>query len=131
MIKIVLRSLIYPWFILLIGFSIGFICNSEWVGYKYVLIERSINNIFFPLQYNDQIENYIKEMGKLKIWAEVGCPEEFTILEDVVKGQEFYWAIYKYKDKHGKEIKAISSTRIRWKTWEYYYGIDEILGAKK
>jgi hypothetical protein len=131
MIKVIIRSLLYPWIILFIGFSIGFICNSEWFGYKYVLVERSINNIFFPIKYDERVENHIREIGKLRIWAEVGCPEEFTVIEDVIKAEEFYWAIVKYKDKQGKEIKNVLSTRVRWKTWEYYYTIDEPLGFKK
>jgi hypothetical protein len=131
MIKIIIRSLLYPWIILFTGFSIGFICNSEWFGHKYVLVERSINNIFFPIKYNAEIENHVREIGKLRIWAEVGCPEEFTVIEDVIKAEEFYWAIVKYKDKQGKEIKNVLSTRVRWKTWEYYYTIDEPLVSKK
>jgi hypothetical protein len=131
MIKVIARSILYPWFILFIGISIGFVCNSEWVGSKYIVVERSIRNIFFPLEYNEDIEYRIKQIGSMKIWSELDCPEEFQVLEDIVKGEEFYWAICKYKDKEGKEIKTIRSTRVRWKTWEYYYTIDEPLGLKK
>jgi hypothetical protein len=131
MIKVILRSLIYPWFILFAGFSIGFICNSEWVGTKYVIVERSIRNIFFPLEYNPEIESHIKQIGAMRVWSELECPSEFEVLEDIVKGEEFYWVICQYKDKNGKIIKTIRSTRVKWKTWEYYYKLDEVLGAKK
>lgn len=123
--RIIIRSIFYHWLILFIGMSIGFIGNSEWVGYKYVLIERSISNIFFPIEYTETVENYIKEAGKIRLWSQLGCPQDFVIIDDLVKGEEFYWASYRYKDKQGKEIKGIDSVRVRWKTWEYYYSIDE------
>ena len=125
MYKIIIRSIFYHWFILFVGISIGVISNSEWVGYKYVLIERSVRNIFFPIEYNQEVENYVKEQGKLKLWGQLGCPEDLEIVDDLVKGEEFYWALCKYTDKNGKKIKAIESVRVRWKTWEYYYKIDE------
>jgi hypothetical protein len=120
--KIVIRSIFYHWLFLFAGVAIGFICNSEYVGEKAVIIERSINNIFFPIQYNEQIEAYVKTMGKQKIWTELDCPADFEILEDVVKAEEYYWAIAKYTDvKTGNKIKTIVSTKIRWRPWEYNY----------
>lgn len=135
MIKVIMRSILYPWFILFVGVCVGFICNSEYVGQKAVIIERSINNIFFPIEYNEQIENYVKAMGKQRIWTELEYPHDFEILEDVVKGEEYYWAIAKYTDvKTGKEVKTVVSTKIRWKPWEYNYHIrkfDEIVQEKE
>lgn len=127
MIKVIIRSLLYPWFILFIGFSIGFICNSEWVGYKYVLVERSIRNIFFPINYDERVEEWVKSNGRLKLWSSLDCPEHFEVIDEFVKGEEHYWAIYKIKNREGKEIKDIGSVRVKWKTWEYYYKLDEIL----
>ena len=132
--KIIIRSIFYHWLFLFIGVAIGFICNSEYVGEKAVVIERSINNIFFPIEYNTQIENYVKAMGKQKIWTELNSPEDFEILEDVVKAEEYYWAIAKYTDvKTGKKIKTIVSTKIRWRPWEYNYHtkkFDNIIAEK-
>lgn len=127
MYKIILRSIFYHWFVLFVGVSIGFIGNSEWVGEKYVLVERSVRNIFFPIQYDENVEFYVKETGKLKLWSSLGCPSDLKILDDVVKGEEFYWAMYTYTNKDGKLVKDISCQRVRWKTWEYYYKIDEII----
>lgn len=125
MYKIIVRSIFYHWFALFIGLSLGFIANSEWVGERYVLIERSISNIFYPIQYDSNVEEWIKHTGRMKLWSSLDCPQYFEIIEEVVKGEEFYWAIYKTKDSKGKEIKDIGSVRVRWKTWEYYYKIDE------
>jgi hypothetical protein len=127
MYKIVLRSIFYHWFALFIGISIGFIANSEWVGDKYAIVERSVRNIFFPIQYDENIEAFVKQAGKVRLWSSLECPEDFVVLDDLVKGEEFYWALYKYKDKNGKEVKDVGSIRVKWKTWEYYYKLDEII----
>jgi hypothetical protein len=122
MIKVIIRSILYPWFILFTGVCLGFICNSKYVGEKAVVIERSINNIFFPIAYDEHVEKYVKWMGSNRIHSELGYPHDFEILEDVVKGEEYYWAIAKYTDvKTGKEIKTVVSTKVRWKPWEYNY----------
>lgn len=127
MIKIILRSIFYHWFTLFVGLSIGFICHSEWVGTKAVIIERSIRNIFFPIKYTPEVENFIKQAGAMKLWSSVGCPEEFVIIDDLVKGEEFYWAVFTYKNHEGKTVKDIGSIRVKWKTWEYYYKLDEMM----
>lgn len=133
--KIVIRSIFYHWLFLFVGIAIGFICNSEYVGEKSVIIERSINNIFFPIQYNEQIEAYVKVMGKQKIWTELNYPEDFEILEDVVKAEEYYWAIASYTDvKTKQKVKTVISTKIRWRPWEYNYHtkkFDAIMAEKE
>lgn len=126
MIKVIIRSILYPWFILFTGICFGFICNSEYVGEKAVVIERSINNIFFPVEYDENIEQYVKWMGSNRIHSELSYPHDFQVLEEVVKGEEYYWAIVKYTDvKTGKEIKTVVSTKVRWKPWEYNYHTKE------
>ena len=78
--RIIIRSIFYHWLFLFAGIAIGFICNSEYVGEKAVIIERSINHIFFPIEYNPQIEAYVKEMGRQKIWTELGSHQIFKFL---------------------------------------------------
>lgn len=132
--KIVIRSIVYHWLFLFIGISIGFIANSEWAGYKYVLLERSIKNIFFPIRYNQEIENLVKEMGKMRTWVELGCPTDFVVSNERVIGEEFYSAKYEFIDKNGEKHSGNAFHRIKWKTWEYYYKLDEIIdgsGVKK
>lgn len=129
MYKIIVRSIFYHWFAVFVGISIGFLCHTEYVGEKSVIVERSIRNIFFPIKYNENVEHFVKENGKLKLWSSLDCPADLEILDDVVKGEEYYWALYTYTDKNGKTVKDIGCQRVRWKTWEYYYKIDEIIGA--
>ena len=123
--KIVIRSIVYHWLFLFIGISIGFIANSEWAGYKYVLLERSIHNILFPIEYNQEIENFVKEMGRMRTLIELGCPPGFNVSSEKVMAEEFYYAKYDFIDKNGKKHSGNAFHRIRWKTWEYYYKIDE------
>jgi hypothetical protein len=122
MIKVIIRSILYPWFILFTGVCLGFICNSKYVGEKAVVIEKSINHIFFPIEYDEHIEKYVKWVGSRRIHADLGYPHDFEILEEIVKGEEYYWAIAKYTDvKTGEKIKTLVSTKVRWKPWEYNY----------
>lgn len=118
--KIIIRSIFYHWLFLFIGISIGFIANSEWVGYKYAIVQRSVKNIFFPVEYNEEIESFVKEVGQMRTWVGLNCPRDFKIIEENVIGQEFYWCKYSVR-----EIIGTAQHRIKWKTWEYYYKIDE------
>lgn len=126
MYKIIFRSIFYHWLILLIGISIGFITNAEWIGYKSVLIERSISNIFYPIEFTKEIEDRVKGIGASKIFTELGYPNDFEVLGDVVYyNDEFYWCKYKYRDKNNRLKFGESTTRVRWKTWEYNYGSEK------
>lgn len=123
MYKIIIRSLFYNWLLLFVGLSMGFVLNAEWLGYKSVLIERSINNIFFPIECTPEMESKIKAIGAERIYISLGRPDSFEILGDVVYyNDEFYWCRYKYRDNKGNLEFGESTTRVRWKTWEYYYG---------
>ena len=82
MIKIILRSVFYPFFVLFVGITIGFIANAEWSGRKYIMIEKSINNIFFPVnKYNKNVEEYVRYMGGLKLMSNHDYPKDFIILD--------------------------------------------------
>ena len=127
MYKIIVRSIFYHWFAVFVGISIGFLCNTEYVGEKSIVIERSIRNIFFPIKYDEKVEALVKDAGRMRLWALIGCPDYFEIVDELVKGEEHYWAVYNIKDKDGTIIKDIGSVRVKWKTWEYYYKLDEIM----
>lgn len=117
----VARTLFYQMFLLFIGISIGFICNAEWVGWKSCLVERSVKNIFFPIEFNDNTCQAVKNWGQLKLWGLYKQPANFKILEDGLLGEEFYVAKISYTDENGRTVEKIDSVRVRWKTWEYYY----------
>ena len=119
--KTMFRTLFYQYFLLFIGISIGFICNAEWVGWKSNLVERSFYNIFFPVEFGEEMCAKIKNWGAFRIWAFNDKPSNFKVIEDGLLGEEFYIAKLQYTDKNGNTIEKIDSTRVRWKTWEYYW----------
>jgi hypothetical protein len=119
--KAVLRTIFYQYFLLFIGISVGFIVNAEWVGWKSNLVERSFYNIFFPVEFDEEMCAKIKGWGLYKLYAFNDCPADFKLIEDGLLGEEFYIAKFQYTNKNGDTIEKIDSTRVRWKTWEYYY----------
>lgn len=124
----VLRTIFYQFFLIFIGLSIGFICHAEWVGRKSVVVERSVQNIFYPLRYDAHLERVVKEWGAYNVFIMKECPKEFEIIdENVYHNDEFYWCRYKYRDEKGMIKFDEATSRVRWKTWEYYYEPDTIL----
>ena len=118
----VFRTLFYQFFILFIGISIGFIVNAEYVGWKYPIIQTSIRNTFFPIDFEDEgVLQWLYNQGQYKIFAFNGYPEDFKIIEEAMCAEEWYWCKYSYTDKNGDTKIRIDHTRIRWKPWEYYY----------
>lgn len=118
----VARTLFYQFFLIFIGISIGFICNAEWIGWKSNLITRSYTNIFHPVEFDEKICQNVKNWGATRIWAELGEPKDFEVLEDAVAAEEFYIGKFKYTDVITGDIKIeILSHRVRWKPWEYYW----------
>lgn len=120
----VFRTLFYQFFLIFIGLSIGFIVNAEWFGVKSLLINKSVQNIFFPLDYENDphLQKFINGWGSYKIYMQLQCPPEFEIIdENVYYNEELYWCKYKYLDKDGLIKIDEATTRVRWKTWEYYY----------
>lgn len=118
----VLRTLFYQFFLLFVGLSIGFILNAEWCGIKGLLIKKSVDKIFFPIEYNEQMERWVKGWGAYKVYASKNYPDGFEIIdENIYHNEEWYWCRFKYVDKD-KNIKFDEGTaRVRWKTWEQYY----------
>jgi len=117
----VCRTLFYQFFLLFIGISIGFICNAEWVGWKTEVVAKSVDNIFFPTKFDEKTCEQIKNWGKFRIFAFNNRPQDFKIIEDGLLAEEFYIAKFTYTDQNGNIAEKIDTTRVRWKTWEYYY----------
>jgi len=119
--KAVLRTIFYQFFLLFIGISIGFISNAEWVGWKTTLVGKSVQNIFFPVEFNEETCRQVKHLGLYKLYALNGYPANFKIVEDGLLGEEFYIAKFQYTNNNGDTVEKIDSIRVKWKTWEYYY----------
>jgi hypothetical protein len=124
--KIFLRTIFYQFLLLFVGGALGFILNAEYIGWKSVIIERSLQNIFCPVRYDERVEQLIRCFGQARLENYVlrpdrTLPPEFEILEDAVIWEEFYIARYAYRDEQGQRIEKFFKTRVRWKPWEYYY----------
>lgn len=117
----ILRTLFYQFLLIFIGISIGFICNAEWVGWKSEIVSKSVQKIFFPKEFDEKTCEQIKKWGAFRVWAFNDRPQDFTIIEDGLLAEEFYIAKFSYTDKKGKTVQKIDNTKVRWKTWEYYY----------
>lgn len=122
--KAVYRTLFYQLFVLLVGLSVGFILNAEYIGMKSRIISQSINNIFFPIKYTEEVNTRLKNFGSFKLWATKRYPHDFKIIEEAIAAEEWYWAKYSYV-YNGKTITDIDCVRLRWKPWEYYYQEDK------
>lgn len=119
--KAVLRTIFYQYFLLVVGLTVGFIANAEYLGWKSPLIARSFYNIFYPVQMDEELCHRIKNFGATRIWATLGMPSGFKIIEDGLMAEEFYIAKVEYQNQDGKTVTEFHNTRIRWKPWEYYY----------
>lgn len=122
--KIFLRTVFYQFFLLFVGGAVGFILNAEYIGWKSVIIERSVQNIFFPVEYSDEVEDLVLNVGRLRLNVALnGSPYDSTgikLLDEFVWNEEVYVALYEYTNAEGT-IRRDYSTRVRWKSWEYYY----------
>jgi hypothetical protein len=118
----VCRTLFYQFLLLFVGMSIGFIVNAEWVGWKYPIVQTSIRNTFFSIDFEDEgVLQWLYNTGQYKIWAFNNYPKDFNVIEEAMAAEEWYWCKYSYTDKNGDTKTNIDHTRIRWKPWEYYY----------
>jgi hypothetical protein len=120
--KCILRTLFYQFLLLFVGASIGFICNAEYVGWKLPIVERSVNNVFFPIDFEDEgVLEWLYKQGRFKVYCFNNYPESFAVVDEAMAAEEWYWIKFSYKDENGNTKTKVDHTRIRWKPWEYYY----------
>lgn len=120
--KTVIRTLAYQFLLLWSGFSIGFMLNPEYWGNRAPLVHRSIRNIFYPSEYNENVENFLLNIGRSRIFF--GLPEgasDLRIIDDAMISDEQYMAKYEYVLKGQKILIEEYNTKINWKSWEYDY----------
>ena len=124
-IKTVIRTIFYQFLLVFIGLSIGFIIAPNYWGNKAPIIERSVNHIFFPLEYNDQLELSLMDFGKFRLWTELDFPTGLTCFNSRIINEEWYETDYSFTDKDQKIVEGTYTTRIKWKPWELYYTTPE------
>jgi len=121
--KTIIRTLFYQYFLLFVGVSIGFIANAEYVGWKSIIVERSFRNIFFPIKYDEKVEQFVINFGRMRLsmllFGHPGGDLTGILTDERVWGEEYYDALY--KDPNNDDKIEFYQTRVRWKPWEYYY----------
>ena len=124
--KCILRTLFYQFLLLFVGASIGFITNAEWVGWKYPVISNSVNNIFYPVNFEDPgVLQFLYGNGRLKIFGFMNHQyQNVEVIEEAMLAEEWYWVKFSYTDDNGNSKIDIQHVRIRWKPWEYYFNND-------
>ena len=119
--RTVTRTIIYQILLLWAGFSIGFMINPEYWGNRAPLVQRSIKNIFYPIEYDEKVEAFLLDVGRSRIFF--GLPAGSTnlkIIDDHMISDETYFAKYSYNDLNGNIIVVDNYTsKINWKPWEY------------
>ena len=123
--KCILRTLFYQFLVLFVGASIGFIANAEWVGWKFPIVERSINNVFFPVDFEDPgVLQMLYGHGRLKVFGVMGKYRDIEIIEEAMLAEEWNWVKFSHTDQNGNTVTEIEHIRVRWKPWEYYWHND-------
>ena len=120
--KLVCRTLLYQFLLLFVGVSVGFMLNAEYIGWKYPVVSNSINNVFYPIDFEDEgVLQWLYNQGRFKVYCFNGYPKNFKVIEEAMCAEEWYWIKYSYADENGNTRVNIDNIRLRWKPWEYYY----------
>lgn len=127
--KTVFRTIFYQFLIIFIAVSIGFLSAPVYWGNRAPVINRSVEHIFFPIEYNDTVENFLLNIGRKRLYYETiiqhgnKLPDLFEIVKDSewIEGEERYHCEYQYVDKDGTLDVHKYTTRIKWKPWEFYF----------
>lgn len=126
--KIVIRTVFYQFLIIFIALSLGFISAPVYWGNRAPVINRSVEHIFFPIEYDEQVEQFIIKIGRSRLYYETvtefgSLPELFEIVKDSewIEAEERYHCEYQYIDKSGNLDVYKYVTRVKWKPWELYF----------
>lgn len=118
----IFRTIFYQMLLLWAGFSVGFMMNPEYWGNKAPIVQQSMKNIFYPVEYNDEVKEFLVNIGRSRIF--LGLPPHatnFKILEDAMISDEQYMADYEYFADDERVVVRGYITKINWKPWEYDY----------
>ena len=126
--RVIARTIFYQLLALFIGISLGFLVRPEYWGNRAPIIQRSVRHIFFPIEYNEDIEGFIISIGRSRLFYEIvtelgNVPKLFEIVKgsEWVEGEERYRCEYQYVDEKGNLDVHKYVTRVNWKPWELYF----------
>jgi hypothetical protein len=124
--KTVIRTLVYQFLLLWTGFSVGFMLNPEYWGNRAPIVQRSMSHIFWPKEYDKNVEEFCMNIARSRIFFETStdCPgfTDLKIIEDRMESDEWYSAKYEYRNAEGELVKVDNyTTKVNWKPWELDY----------
>lgn len=125
-IKTVIRTLIYQTLIIWTSFSVGFLMNPEYWGNRAPIVHQSMRHIFWPIEYNEQVEDFCMKIGRSRVFFETSTNypgfTNLEIVEDKMSSDEWYKAKYQFTTKEGELIMVDDyATKVNWKPWELDY----------
>lgn len=125
--KTVIRTLLYQYLGLFVGISIGFMLNAEYLGNRTPLIERSFKNIFYPVEYNQKVKDFLIDVGRSRIFFSLPYGStNLNIIDDKMISDEQYFAKFSYNDPNGRYILIDDYySKINWKPWEYDFPLPD------
>jgi hypothetical protein len=135
--KTVVRTLFYQFLLIFAGLSVGFIAHANYWGNRTPIIERSVEHIFYPIEYNEKVESFLIDIGRKRLFFELigennTPPEFFEIIKnsEFIEGEEWYHCEYQCMGENGLDVHEYK-TRIKWKPWELYYPQPDELETKE
>ena len=127
-IKTSVRFVVYQALLLFAAGSTVFLMNPIYWGNRAPVLEQSYSHIFNPIEYDENVERFVKNIGRTRLYFEItteflGVPNLFEIVEDseYVVNEEWYNCEYQYVDNDGVLGIYKYRTRVRWKPWEFQF----------
>lgn len=131
-IKTTVRTLIYQTICIFSVIAAIFLQNPIYWGLKAPILEKSVEHIFYPIEYSPRVEEFVKQIGRTRLFIEIceiydGPPNLFEIVEgsEFVHNEEWYNCEYQYVDDKGILDVHDYCTRVDWKPWEFDYLTEE------
>jgi hypothetical protein len=133
-IKTSIRFVVYQILLIFTVLSIFFLVNPIYWGNRAPIIGLSYQHIFYPIKYDERVENFVMKIGRTRLYFEIetqekGIPNLFEIIEgsEYVENEQWYNCEYQYVNKNGKLDVYSYRTRVKWKPWEFNYPLPEDL----
>lgn len=133
-IKTSVRFVVYQALLLFVAVSTVFLMNPIYWGSKAPVLEQSYNHIFHRIEYDETVENFVKKIGRTRLYFETmtefgNLPNLFEVVKgsEYVVNEEWYNCEYQYVDQDGVLDIYKYRTRVKWKPWEWQYpSIDDL-----
>jgi len=124
--KIFLHTVVWRLLVISSALTLGFVINAEFVGWKSTATERFVKEKLFSIDYDAQIEELCKTLGRKQLIAELGnpSPDRLKIIKEEVANQESYSALFQFILPDGKQVLAVFQAKVRWKPADYDYSED-------